>query len=742
MWRSYRKALLLVVITLGISAGVSVSAITADTTIPTAHDVATTTAYETMVIFDLSGVSNDSGTISFATTSSPAHGALGAITGTTLSYTPHTGFSGTDSFQFIVTEGATSSSPATVTITVGAPPLPTGTVQIVVRSGSIVATSSLVSFPLVGTTTVTTTLGTSHEVAASSTLAVLAALDVLASEFALTDLQYNTLFGSFYLRCITVAATTTSDCDNWQYTVNGMGPAVGMDKQVLHNGDVVYVYFGYPRIVELSAVTAPAGTAVTATAKQYDPVNGVYTPTPGYTLGATQPNPADPWNPLEIATSTVNSSGQAIFTLTATGTYAIGIKEDYYFPTVDLTITSPVTPPSGGGGGGSTPPFDVARALGFLALQQKPDGSFSSPAITDWAAIALAQYPGTTRDNVREFIIKPQTLSSVTDYERHAMALQALGINPYTGTSVDTIAPIVAAFDGTQIGDAGLVTDDIFALFPLLHAGYTQNDSLIRSIATFIISKQKPDGSWDGGAEVTAAAVQALGPLFTVPGSGKALGKASGYIASQQQPDGGWGSPDATSWVLTMINSVNEGDPAHAQSWTNSLGKKPIDSLSALQATDGGIHPSSGLADWSTSYAIVAASGKSWISILENFSKPNSAAGAGGGSSASTTTATSTVLVATSTVVVVSETITATSTDSLSATSSAPITQATTTPTKKVTPPKKKVPKKITTAPVDSILSSTNEEQPGASTHVANAAAPSESLLERFWSWLRGIFTR
>jgi hypothetical protein len=52
------------------------------------------------------------------------------------------------------------------------------------------------------------------------------------------------------------------------------------------------------------------------------------------------------------------------------------------------------------------------------------------------------------------------------------------------------------------------------------------------------------------------------------------------------------------------------------------------------------------------------------------------------------------------------------------------------------------VPKKITTAPVDSILSSTNEEQPGASTHVANAAAPSESLLERFWSWLRGIFTR
>lgn len=746
---SYYKTLMLGIIILGFSAGVTVRATTVgDPTIPSASDVAVATSYETPITITLAGTSNDSGSITFSTSTSPAHGALGSISGSSVEYTPALGYSGTDTFQFLATEGATSSAPATVTITVSAPVPTTGTAQMVVRSGSTIATSSLVSFPLAGTTSIAATLGTSHEVAASSTLAALSALDALAVDFDITDLQYNSLYGAFYLRCITLAATSTPDCDNWQYTVNGTGPAVGMDKQILHDGDVVYVYFGYPRIVELSASTVPAGTAVTATATQYDPVNGVYVPVSGYTLGATQPNPADPWNPLEIATSSVNASGQALFTLSATGTYAMGIKEDYYFPTTPLTVTEapPSSGGSSGGAAGSTVPtaFDVPKALAFLASQQKPDGSFTSLMLTDWSAIALSAYPSAARDLVRLYLSTPKTLASITDYERHAMALQSLGINPYNGAGTDVIAPIVAAFDGTQIGDASLVTDDIFALFPLLHAGYIQEDALVRSIAAFIISKQKPDGSWESSVDVTAAAVQALGPLYTVPGYGPALGRASGYIASKQQSDGGWGNVDSTSWVMTMINAMNEADPSRARSWTTASGKTPKDALAAAQASDGAARPIADPAGtdsrtWSTAYAIVAASGKSWVSLLQNVSKPATPGAGGSIISSATSTATSTPATASTTPLVLGI---ATSTEEISGaatiTESAGTTTATTTPKAKPAPPKK-TPKKPAPKSAAPVAETPTQEGQAAS---AATAAPADSLLGRFWSWLQRLFGR
>ncbi|MEN9413183.1 MAG: hypothetical protein RLZZ342_270, partial [Candidatus Parcubacteria bacterium] len=169
MQKSTVRALITGIIVLGTTAGVSGFAQVADTTIPTAHDTPIQTTTDAPVVITLEGVSNDGGSITFATSSSPMHGALDAINGTTVSYIPESGYTGTDSFQFIVTEGATSSLPATVSITIQAPAPPTGTARIVVRNGTEVATSSLVSFPLIGTTSITTTLGTSHEAAASST---------------------------------------------------------------------------------------------------------------------------------------------------------------------------------------------------------------------------------------------------------------------------------------------------------------------------------------------------------------------------------------------------------------------------------------------------------------------------------------------------------------------------------------------------------------------------------------------
>jgi hypothetical protein len=52
----------------------------------------------------------------------PAHGTLGAIAGGKVAYTPDDGYHGEDSFTYRASDGDLESSPATVTLTVTAPP--------------------------------------------------------------------------------------------------------------------------------------------------------------------------------------------------------------------------------------------------------------------------------------------------------------------------------------------------------------------------------------------------------------------------------------------------------------------------------------------------------------------------------------------------------------------------------------------------------------------------------------------
>ncbi|MBI5458014.1 DUF4430 domain-containing protein [Candidatus Kaiserbacteria bacterium] len=323
------------------------------------------------------------------------------------------------------------------------------------------------------------------------------------------------------------------------------------------------------------------------------------------------------------------------------------------------------TPVSGGGGtGGITHyPLNISSALSYLASKQNGDGSFSSSLLTDWAALAFAASdPGASKTLLRNYLLSAKpALSSITDYERHAMALEALGIDPYSGTPMDYITPIVSAFDGTQIGDPNLDNDDIFAIFPLIRAGYGPSDTIIQKEAAFILSAQRPDGSWDGSADMTAAAAQAVGLLFGTPGIksstlGQSLGKAQAYLVSTQQADGGWGSVDSTSWVQTMINSTYEGDPTRAIPYTSSGGYVPGDAIARAQQSDGGVRPATDTADnrvWSTSYAVTAASGKSWLTVLQPFSRPpaQGITSSGGGvlENTATSTATSTQATASTT---------------------------------------------------------------------------------------------
>lgn len=656
---------------------------------------------------------------------------------------------------------ATSSSSGTSSTPVA------DTARLALRIGSTLVGPFLINLPTVDATTSLEATGatTSHELPARSVLALLSDADPEHDEFTVSTLQYYDSFGSFYLKCVTVpSATSTPACDNWTYAINGSFPSTGMDKQTLANNDVAYLFFGTPRRVDVSTTTVTVGQSFTATAKKYDPATDTYSPTTGVTIGATQPDPSNPWSPIVVASSSVDASGQAIFTLNATGTYQVGIAEDYYSPATTVTVVdapATTTPPvtGGGGGGGFTHSnLDAARAFSFLSSHQNTDGSFNGSILTDWAAIAYATAGSSAeKSKLHDYLVSATpVLSAATDYERHAMALEALGINPYSGAGKDYVTPITSAFDGTQVGSTSQVNDDIFALFALTHAGYSQSDEIIQKIAINVISKQSPDGSWGESPEMTAAASQALGPLYMVPGDSASLGKAIGYLMSSIKPTGGWGDSDATSWVQTSINSMNEApDPSPhfpEPMWVASNGYYPTDVIAHAQQTDGGVVSTNSDNDskvWSTSYALVAASNKSWTSLLQNFAKPSTqtiGGGYSGGVSSATSTATSSDLTlgmgtstnATSTVATSTDaTTTPTSIVTFAASSTTPTTTPTTTP-----PIKKKVVRHVAATPMSpKAKPSGSEETSPVSQTAAAASVVNRGFFGSIWHFITHLFT-
>ena len=279
-----------------------------------------------------------------------------------------------------------------------------------------------------------------------------------------------------------------------------------------------------------------------------------------------------------------------------------------------------------GGRGTYTPrTFDVAKAVDYLKSVQGSIGSFGdSPLYTDWTAIALGSLDKNTYDisdsqkNILEYYKSNNELSSLlTDNERHAIALLALGQNPYSFVDVNYIKAITDSFDGTQFGDKDLINDDIFALIPLYGASYTKDDEIIKKDIAFIISKQKNDGSWEGSVDMTGAAIQALKPFEEVADVAKSITKASEYLKSEQGSDGGFGSVSSTSWAMQAMSSLSE-------SWDKNSAT-PSDYMATQQAEDGAASSASEMLEnriWATSYTIPAVLGKPWSEIMQNVPKP------------------------------------------------------------------------------------------------------------------------
>lgn len=501
------------------------------------------------------------------------------------------------------------------------PPIETATV--VIRNASSTIFSNSVNLASPGAPDIQvlpSNASSTISVPARSVLGILKTLESSTSAFQITDFAYYPTLGSSIINCVAAPLGNTPDCYNWTYAVNNSYPFEGVDKKIISNGDIIYLFFGSQHKVELSKTSVNTGENFTATAQKYDLATGGYVPLTGVTLGVGTANPY-PTPFSELATSTVDSNGQATFSLPNAGTFQVGISEDWYFPSVDVVA---VSPGNNGSGGVTHSNLSIPSAMSFITLAQKPDGSFSSPLETDWAALAFGtQGSSPAKEKLKAYLqtAKP-ALSSTTDYERHSMALMALGLNPYNVSGTDYISPIINSFDGTQIGTPD-DADDIFGLIVFEHTGFTSADSIIKKTAAYVLSKQQANGSWDNNPDMTAAAIQAIGPLFDIPGANQAMGGSVGYLKSTQVSNAGWGNIDSTSWVQTAINGIIEANTPGLQSesfWASAGGLFPTDAIASAQQADGGVQSTNRL--WSTSYAVVAASNMSWISILQPVSKP------------------------------------------------------------------------------------------------------------------------
>ncbi len=513
-------------------------------------------------------------------------------------------------------------------------------INLTVRDGDTKIFEGIIPLPEEGMLEMSDNTGEVREVNMQSVLAILSMADQESDSFSISNLEYYPPFnpdsdpvGSLYLKCI-IGSDTGEKCDNWQYVVNGEYVLVGMDKKILSDGESVYIYFGPQNKITLSSGSITTAEELTVNAQKYNYEQNEWLIRTEVTVGVTQPDPNNPWTPVEVTTLLVGENGQAVFSSIPEGSYNVGIKEDFYFPIEPLVVTAPPVVSSGGGSYVYVYPvapekpekkkFDIDAAFDFLSRMQKDNGSFGSDLYTDWVATSFGAYENPNHklkptiklvNNMGEF---DSTSVSLTDLQRHAMALMSLGLNPYNTNNVNYIQKIVDSFDGTQFGEIDQNNDDIFALIVLQNAGYSSEEDIIKGTIANIIAKQNKNGSWNESIDMTGAAIQALA-LFSVDEQVKnALLAAKDFLKQNQKEDGGWGNVSSTAWAIGGVLSLNE----KPEEWTRN-DATPIDYLATNQDIDGGIkNKYLENSIWETAYALTALSGKTWNQIMQKFNKP------------------------------------------------------------------------------------------------------------------------
>ncbi|MFA5841218.1 MAG: prenyltransferase/squalene oxidase repeat-containing protein [Candidatus Paceibacterota bacterium] len=429
--------------------------------------------------------------------------------------------------------------------------------------------------------------------------------------------------------------TTTPDFSKfWSWFNNLSLGGTGLNQHSLSSGEeLLLTYNSYPLRISASKSSGIIGDTITFTAEEESTFdanyNMLWTPSSEATIT------------LGTQTCTTATDGTCFIVLNTAGSLnAIGSKT-LRVPSNNVNIQISTPPAETRGGSGSIPinepsstpisqeiipitvektKFDLKKAFDFLITQQEKNGSFGQDIYTDWATLAFASsnYQDQTIKLVRYAVENKTEGMSLTDNERHAMALLSLGLNPYNTNNENYIEKIITSFDGKQFGDANEDNDDIFALIVLQSSGYTQDEKMINDDISFILSRQKENGSFDESVDMTGAAIEALSPFSPTPLIGESLEKAKNFLREKQKENGGWGNASSTAWALEGITALGE----KPEDWKRG-DNTPLDYLATIQDIDGGIkNENINTKIWETAYVSSILSSKTWNQIMQKFEKP------------------------------------------------------------------------------------------------------------------------
>ncbi len=399
---------------------------------------------------------------------------------------------------------------------------------------------------------------------------------------------------------LTEVAGITSDASNyWLYRVNYVSPPVGLADYDLADGDQMLLYFGpWPDIplgVDLSAASVEAGQQFTITSTYYDDNQGTIVP-----LANAQVH-------LGQSVLTTDAQGQLTTSLATPGDYQVYIEKSGYVRSAvkHLVVLKPVPDQAS---------LDQAAqaALGYLEAQQATDGAIDNAGISAWAAVAFSaagvDASGVSNQGASLFAFlagyDPSGGSS-TDYARQILAALAAGGDP-RAFGTDLVAGLLGFHQDSQVGDTGLINDDIFAVLALLGAGEDVSSPAVSDAVQYILTNQGAGGGFGyavgGSADVdtTAAAIQALvlardAGYPDAAGIDAALAAARAWLASSQNADGGFpyspgglfgdSNTASTSWVLPALAALGED----ASTWRTADGSTPWSYLLEAQNADGSL---------------------------------------------------------------------------------------------------------------------------------------------------------
>lgn len=495
----------------------------------------------------------------------------------------------------------------------------------------------------VGDCSVTDTNGIVHTYSQQAICAVVAA----------TDGTIATVFEDFgfglFLKALGNDATPADFSTGWNFLVNFDPASTGVDGHTVSEDESLLLAFsgwpGVPLRVTADVTSATAGQTVIFTVDkrvgEYDDafvwLGGHWEVAEGATLFV---NDEEYIVPANGRVSISVAAGDTALFARATGsglirsapiTVALTGQTPQPTPAPTPTATpiptptlspvpspSPTTTPTTTGISEETRRLRAQRALHYLRSQQSADGTIDGPITSAWSALAFgawSQRPETVAQYDRSLLdgLTQATLNSATDIERQILAVRAGGSNPRTWYGSDLVARLLGQYRNRQIGEEGLLNDDIFGILALVAAGESVESPIVRGSVEYVMGKQEAHGGWDT-VDMTAAAVQALRAYRNAGGDDAvdaALGRARAYLKQHQDIYGGWGTNSAsTAWGLQAIVALGEnpGD------WLVSGGYTPWSALLRYQNINGGFGWTSDqdVSPFMTAYAATALRGLPW----------------------------------------------------------------------------------------------------------------------------------